>query len=111
MMPLHGRMNLIYVKQSHKPANAFLRNVSNNYDLQIRDAWGDSPVLLGGIRGGETVVIEFGRLGAGNTADTVLHPREIFSVLPAKAERYQYPRDVQTEVSTPVEDGGRHHLH
>src|SRR5436305_517575 len=42
--------------------------------------------------------IDFGKLGAGNSADTVLHPREIFSVLPAKAERYQYPRDVQTEV-------------
>ncbi len=42
--------------------------------------------------------IDFGKLGAGNSADTVLHPREIFSVLPTKAERYQYPRDVQTEV-------------
>lgn len=44
------------------------------------------------------MAIDFGKLGAGNSADTVLHPREIFSVLPAKAERYQYPRDVQTEV-------------
>src|ERR1035437_883458 len=41
---------------------------------------------------------DFSKLGASNSADTVLHPREIFTVLPNKDARYQYPRDVQTEV-------------
>jgi len=42
--------------------------------------------------------IDFDKLGAGDSADTELHPRDIFSVLPTKDSRYQYPRDVQTEV-------------
>jgi len=42
--------------------------------------------------------IDFDKLGAGDSADTVIHPREIFTVLPTKAARYQYPRDVQSEV-------------
>jgi hypothetical protein len=42
--------------------------------------------------------IDFDKLGAGDSADTELHPRDIFSVLPTKDPRYQYPRDVQTEV-------------
>ena len=42
--------------------------------------------------------IDFDKLGAGDSADTVLPPREIFSILPTKDSRYQYPRDVQTEV-------------
>ena len=41
--------------------------------------------------------IDFGKLG-GNSADTVLHPRDIFNVLPAKAPRYEHRWDVQTEV-------------
>jgi len=44
--------------------------------------------------------IDFDELGSGEAADTVLEPREIFSALPAKDARYQYPRDVQSEVWT-----------
>ena len=42
--------------------------------------------------------LDFGKLDGGDSADTVLHPREIFSALPNKREKYTYPRDVQTEV-------------
>lgn len=42
--------------------------------------------------------INFDMLGGDNSADTVLNPREIFSVLPKKDPIYNYPRDVQTEV-------------
>lgn len=42
--------------------------------------------------------IDFGKLAGNNSADTVIAPREIFGVLPEKAERYQYLRDVQAEV-------------
>jgi hypothetical protein len=42
--------------------------------------------------------IDFGKLLGGDPAGTVLPPREIFSVLPRKAQRYQYLRDVQAEV-------------
>lgn len=42
--------------------------------------------------------IDFDKLGVGDSADTELHPRDIFSVLPTKHSRYQYPRDVQSEV-------------
>jgi hypothetical protein len=41
--------------------------------------------------------IDFSRLASSDAADTVLHPREIFTVL-RKDARYQYPRDVQAEV-------------
>src|SRR5690349_13208496 len=41
---------------------------------------------------------DFKKLGVTNAADTVLQPREIFTVLPNKDARYQYPRDVQAEV-------------
>lgn len=44
--------------------------------------------------------IDFDELGLGEAADTVLEPRAIFSALPAKDSRYQYPRDVQSEVWT-----------
>lgn len=44
------------------------------------------------------MAIDYSKLGASNSADTVLHPRDIFRVLPAKSPKYQYPRDVQTEV-------------
>ncbi|WAH37473.1 DEAD/DEAH box helicase family protein [Alicyclobacillus dauci] len=42
--------------------------------------------------------INFDMLGGDNSADTVVNPREIFSVLPKKDPIYNYPRDVQTEV-------------
>lgn len=43
--------------------------------------------------------IDFGKISTGNTSNTSLHPREIFTALPAKKEgRFQYPRDVQTQV-------------
>lgn len=44
------------------------------------------------------MAIDFGRLGTTSSSDTVLHPREIFRLLPRKTSKYQYPRDVQTEV-------------
>ena len=44
------------------------------------------------------MALDFSGLGGGNSVDTVLPPREIFSVLPRKATQYQYPRDVQSEV-------------
>jgi hypothetical protein len=42
--------------------------------------------------------INFDILGGDNSADTVVNPREIFSVLPKKDPIYNYPRDVQSEV-------------
>ncbi|HLP91930.1 MAG TPA: DEAD/DEAH box helicase family protein [Nostocaceae cyanobacterium] len=43
--------------------------------------------------------IDFSKINSGNTSDTILHPREIFTALPNKKEgKFQYPRDVQTEV-------------
>lgn len=44
------------------------------------------------------MAINFDILGSKNTADTVLHPREIFNALPKKNEKFQYPRDVQSQV-------------
>ena len=44
------------------------------------------------------MAINFSKLGGGNAVDTILHPREIFSALPNKESKYQYPRDVQAEV-------------
>ena len=44
-------------------------------------------------------MIDFSKIGTGNTVDTVLPPREIFNALPHKnAEKFQYPRDVQSQV-------------
>jgi len=44
-------------------------------------------------------MIDFGKIGAGNIVDTVLPPREIFNALPTKdAHKFQYPRDVQSQV-------------
>jgi hypothetical protein len=44
-------------------------------------------------------VIDFRKIGTGNTVDTVLPPREIFNALPKKdAVKFQYPRDVQSQV-------------
>ena len=46
-------------------------------------------------------MIDFRKIGTGNTVDTVLEPREIFNALPhKKAEKFQYPRDVQSQVWT-----------
>lgn len=42
--------------------------------------------------------IDFGKLGKGNAANQVVHPRELFTVLRKTNPRYQYPRDVQAEV-------------
>jgi hypothetical protein len=42
--------------------------------------------------------IDFGKLGGSTAADTIIAPRDLFNVLPAKAPRYQYPRDVQADV-------------
>lgn len=44
------------------------------------------------------MAIDLSRLGAADSADTLLPPRDIFAALPAKSPRYQYPRDVQSEV-------------
>lgn len=43
-------------------------------------------------------MINFGKLNTGNTMDTIINPRDLFSALPHKAEKYQYPRDVQSDV-------------
>jgi hypothetical protein len=46
-------------------------------------------------------MINFGNIGVGNIVDTVLPPREIFNALPNKnAKKFQYPRDVQSQVWT-----------
>ena len=42
--------------------------------------------------------LDFRKLGGANTADTLLHPREIFAALPGKSPEYKYLRDVQAEV-------------
>ena len=42
--------------------------------------------------------LDFSKLGGPNTADTLLHPREIFAALPGKSTEYKYLRDVQAEV-------------
>ncbi len=44
-------------------------------------------------------MINFSKIGVGNTVDTVLQPREVFNALPNKdAHKFQYPRDVQSQV-------------
>lgn len=42
--------------------------------------------------------IDFSKLGGSDASDTIIEPRDLFNVLPAKASRYQYPRDVQADV-------------
>ena len=45
------------------------------------------------------MILNFGKLNSGGTADTVLPPREIFTALPNKKEgKFEYPRDVQAQV-------------
>lgn len=44
-------------------------------------------------------MIDFSKIGSGNTVDTVLPPREIFNALPKKdSVKFKYPRDVQSQV-------------
>jgi hypothetical protein len=43
-------------------------------------------------------MIDFSKLGVGSTVDTIINPRELFSALPHKDSKYQYPRDVQADV-------------
>lgn len=43
--------------------------------------------------------VDFSKIGGGNTSETALQPREIFTALPGKKEgKFDYPRDVQTQV-------------
>ena len=42
--------------------------------------------------------LDFSKIGTGSTVDTVLPPREIFNALPNKETKFQYPRDVQSQV-------------
>jgi len=45
------------------------------------------------------MTINFGKINSANTSNTAVHPREIFTALPAKQEgKFEYPRDVQTQV-------------
>lgn len=43
-------------------------------------------------------MINFNSLGAENTIDTIVNPRDLFAALPSRAQKYQYPRDVQAHV-------------
>jgi hypothetical protein len=44
-------------------------------------------------------MLDFTKLGTGNTVDTLLKPRELFNALPNKnTQKFQYPRDVQSKV-------------
>lgn len=44
-------------------------------------------------------MIDFSKIGTGESVDTVLPPREIFNALPQKdSVKFQYPRDVQSQV-------------
>jgi len=45
-------------------------------------------------------MIDFNKLNTENTIDTLINPRDLFSALPHKDSRYQYPRDVQSQVWT-----------
>lgn len=42
--------------------------------------------------------LDFSKIAAPSTADTVVNPREIFAILPGKQAKYGYLRDVQAEV-------------
>ncbi len=45
-------------------------------------------------------MIDFNKLNTENTIDTLINPRDLFSALPHKDSKYQYPRDVQSQVWT-----------
>ena len=42
--------------------------------------------------------LDFSRISSGSTSDSATEPRRIFSALPSKDRKYNYPRDVQSEV-------------
>ncbi len=42
--------------------------------------------------------LDFSKIAATSTADTLINPREIFNALPSKDANYRYLRDVQAEV-------------
>lgn len=44
------------------------------------------------------MALDFSKIGTGSTVDTVIPPREIFNALPNKEAKFQYPRDVQSQV-------------
>lgn len=44
------------------------------------------------------MIIDFSKIGGEGNIDKLTNPREIFMALPGKAKKYEYPRDVQTEV-------------
>jgi hypothetical protein len=45
-------------------------------------------------------MIDFNKLNTEKTIDTLINPRDLFSALPHKNPKYQYPRDVQAQVWT-----------
>lgn len=45
-------------------------------------------------------MFDFKSISSSSSIDTILSPRDIFSALPTKNKKYQYPRDVQTQVWT-----------
>jgi hypothetical protein len=44
------------------------------------------------------VPLDFSKIAASATADTLIRPREIFAALPGKQTKYRYLRDIQAEV-------------
>src|SRR5215204_1939772 len=42
--------------------------------------------------------LDFSQISSGSTSDSATEPRRIFSALPSKDRKYNYPRDVQSEV-------------
>lgn len=44
------------------------------------------------------MAIDFSKLTTTNSIDTIINPRDLFNVLPHKIQKYQYPRDVQSQV-------------
>jgi|JFJP01.1.fsa_nt_gi Superfamily II helicase len=45
------------------------------------------------------MAIDFGKINISNTSNTAVNPRDIFMALPSKKEgKFEYPRDVQTQV-------------
>lgn len=45
-------------------------------------------------------MIDFNKLNTEKTIETLINPRDLFSALPHKNPKYQYPRDVQAQVWT-----------
>ncbi|MBF4328482.1 DEAD/DEAH box helicase, partial [Vibrio anguillarum] len=45
-------------------------------------------------------MLDFSRLGGTNPVDSSFNPREIFQALPKVSGKFQYPRDVQSQVWT-----------